>query len=193
VSWPLYIDKELLPDGPKTSPTLDGFTERTEIQVNYREVIQESDWFYQRIEPRLAAGEPTGWDLIVITNGITLTKLKEDGYLVELPPDKRPNFTEHAGDFVRDPAYDPGNRYTMAWQSGITGIAYDPEQTGVEITSLQSLFDPGAGPVRHPRRGCPALDRQHVHPEGGAPRRRDAAHGLGGLAGGGFGGGRPPA
>lgn len=141
-NWPLYIDKELLPDGSKTSPTLDGFTEKTEIQVNYREVIQESDWFYERIEPRLAAGEPTGWDLMVITNGITLTKLKENGYLVELPPDQRPDFTDHAGDFVRDPAYDPGNRYTMAWQSGITGIAYDPEQTGVEITSLQSLFDP---------------------------------------------------
>lgn len=139
---PLYIDKEFRDDGTKYSRTLTDFTEKTGIQVNYREVIQESDWFYQRIEPRLAAGEPTGWDIIVITNGITLTKLKENGYLVELPSDMRPDFDDHAGAFVVDPSYDPGNRYTMAWQSGITGIAYDPELTGGEITSLQALFDP---------------------------------------------------
>jgi spermidine/putrescine transport system substrate-binding protein len=141
-NWPLYIDKEFREDGSKYSPTLKGFTAKTGIQVNYREVIQESDWFYQRIEPSLAASEPTGWDVVVITNGITLTKMKENGYLVELPPDLRPNFDAYAGAFVRDPAYDVGNRYTMAWQSGITGLAYDPELTGGPVTSLQSLFDP---------------------------------------------------
>jgi len=78
----------------------------------------------------------------VITNGVTLTQLKENGYLVELPADLRPNFDAHAGDFVRNPPYDPGNRYTMAWQSGITGIAYDPEAIGGPIDSLQALFDP---------------------------------------------------
>lgn len=141
-NWPLYIDSVRHEDGTRSSPTLTTFTAKTGIRVNYREVIQESDWFYQRIEPYLAAGRPTGWDLMVITNGVTLTRLKENGYLVELPADLRPNFDAHAGDFVRDPAYDPGNRYTMAWQSGITGIAYDPDVTGGPIGSLHALFDP---------------------------------------------------
>lgn len=141
-NWPLYIDSVRHRDGTRSSPTLTAFTAETGIRVNYREVIQESDWFYQRIEPYLAAGRPTGWDLMVITNGVTLTRLKENGYLVELPSDLRPNFDAHAGDFVKDPPYDPGNRYTMAWQSGITGIAYDPEATGGPVTSLQALFDP---------------------------------------------------
>jgi spermidine/putrescine transport system substrate-binding protein len=141
-NWPLYIDSVRHEDGTRSSPTLTAFTAKTGIRVNYREVIQESDWFYQRIEPYLAAGRPTGWDLMVITNGVTLTQLKENGYLVELPADLRPNFDAHAGDFVRNPPYDPGNRYTMAWQSGITGIAYDPEATGGPIDSLQALFDP---------------------------------------------------
>jgi spermidine/putrescine transport system substrate-binding protein len=43
---------------------------------------------------------------------------------------------------VRDPAYDPGNTYTVTWQSGLTGIAYDPDKTGREITSVHDLFDP---------------------------------------------------
>lgn len=141
-NWPLYIDMERRKDGTRYSPSLVAFEADTGIHVNYREVIRESDWFYQRIEPYLAAGLPTGWDLMVITNGITLTRMKERGYLAELPTDLRPNFDAHAGDFVRDPAYDPGNRYTMAWQSGITGIAYDPEVTGEPVTSLQALFDP---------------------------------------------------
>ncbi len=141
-NWPLYIDMERRKDGSRYSPSLVAFEAETGIHVNYREVIRESDWFYQRIEPYLAAGLPTGWDLMVITNGLTLTKLKEHGYLVELPADLRPNFDAYAGEFVRDPAYDPGNRYTMAWQSGITGIAYDPEATGGPITSLRALFDP---------------------------------------------------
>jgi len=138
-NWPLYIDKVETPTG-NVRPSLDRFTERTGIQVNYREVIPDADEFFQQIEPYLAAGEPTGWDIVVITNGITLTKMRELGYLMDLPSDLRPNFDRHAAAFVRDPSYDPGNRFTMAWQSGITGIAYDPEQTGRAITSVEDLF-----------------------------------------------------
>lgn len=139
-NWPLYIDKAKLPNGQSVRPSLQEFTDDTGIQVNYREVIQESDWFFQKIEPRLAARQPTGWDLIVITNGITLTKMIELGYLVELPTDERPNFDAHVGPFVKDPPYDLGNRHTMAWQSGVTGIAYNPDLTGRPITSLRDLF-----------------------------------------------------
>ena len=146
-NWPLYIDKIETPQG-NSRPSLDAFTARTGIQVNYREVIPDADTFFHEIEPYLAAGDPTGWDIVVITNGITLTQMREAGYLVELPTGARPNFDRHAGGFVRDPSYDPGNRFTMAWQSGITGIAYDPEQTGRAITSVGDLFgDEFAGRV----------------------------------------------
>jgi spermidine/putrescine transport system substrate-binding protein len=141
-NWPLYIDKVKLDNGRSVRPSLEGFTAATGILVNYREVIQESDWFFQKIEPSLAAGRPTGWDLMVITNGITLTQMIELGYLVELPTDERPNFDAHVGAFVKNPPYDPGNRHTMAWQSGVTGIAYDPDLTGRPITSLRDLFSP---------------------------------------------------
>lgn len=139
-NWPLYIDKAKRADGTRYSPSLERFTRETGILVNYREVIPDGEWFFQRIEPRLAVGEPTGWDLMVITNGITLTKMKQLGDLVELPSDLRPNFDRYAGDFVKDPPYDPGNRFTMAWQSGITGVAYDPNATRRRVASLRDLF-----------------------------------------------------
>jgi spermidine/putrescine transport system substrate-binding protein len=43
---------------------------------------------------------------------------------------------------VKSPAYDPGNAYTVAWQSGFTGIGYNPKLTGRDITSFEDLFDP---------------------------------------------------
>jgi spermidine/putrescine transport system substrate-binding protein len=139
-NWPLYIDKERNEDGTFARPSLEAFSRETGIQVNYREVIPDADAFFQQIEPYLVAGRPTGWDIVVITNGLTLTTMRDLGYLLELPADARPNFDRYAGEFVRDPTYDPGNRFTMAWQSGITGIAYDPEKTGREVTSLGDLF-----------------------------------------------------
>ena len=152
-NWPLYIDKEKV-NGEVVRPSLLQFTEDTGIEVNYREVIQGTSTFFGKIQPQLAAGQPTGWDIIVITNGETLTRLKSLNYLVELPSDMRPNFDKYAAPSVVDPAYDPGNKYTMAWQSGLTGIGWDPTQIAElrpdnpTITSMNDLFDPAfAGKV----------------------------------------------
>lgn len=147
-NWPLYLDRGRNEQGQQTRPSLLRFTDETGIQVNYREVIPDADSFYARIQPYLAAGQPTGWDIVVITNGLTLTKLVALEQLMELPTNGRPNFDANASPSVRDQAYDPGNRYTMAWQSGITGIAYNPLLTSRPITSLNDLFDPAfAGKV----------------------------------------------
>ena len=149
-NWPYYLDRDGTPtNGPGPfRPSLEEFTDRTGIVVNYREVIPDAESFFQMIEPSLAAGEPTGWDVAVITNGSTLTKMIELGYLEELPSDRRPNFDRFAADEVKDPVYDPGNAHTMAWQSGITGIAYNPAFTGRPVTSITDLFsDEFAGKV----------------------------------------------
>src|SRR5207253_1887229 len=37
---------------------------------------------------------------------------------------------------------DTGIKVTMPWQSGFTGIGYNPKRTGRDITSFQDLFDP---------------------------------------------------
>jgi spermidine/putrescine transport system substrate-binding protein len=146
-NWPLYIDKEKV-NGEVVRPSLEQFTKDTGIEVNYSEVIQGNQTFFGKIQPQLAAGQSTGYDIIVITNGETLTRLVTLGYLVELPTDMRPNFDKYASDAVKDPAYDPGNKYTMAWQSGLTGIGWDPKQVAAlrpdnpTITSMNDLFDP---------------------------------------------------
>jgi spermidine/putrescine transport system substrate-binding protein len=139
-NWPLYLDRGKDAQGNVTRPSLQVFTEDTGIAVNYREVIPDAESFYQKIQPYLAAGEPSGWDIMVITNGLTLTKLIELEQVLPLPKDQRPNFDANADPLAKDPAYDPGATYTMPWQSGITGIAYNPALTGRPITSIQDLF-----------------------------------------------------
>nr|MDT0664062.1 spermidine/putrescine ABC transporter substrate-binding protein [Micromonospora sp. DSM 115978] len=124
------------------------FTAETGIRVDYREDIQENEGFFARIRPSLAENQPIGYDLMVITNGITLSRIIDLGYLAPLDHSKLPNFAANADSSVKDPSYDPGNVYTVAWQSGFTGIAYDPAAVGREITSYEDLFDPAfAGKV----------------------------------------------
>jgi len=78
----------------------------------------------------------------VITNGQELTEMIQLGYLIELDPTRRPNFDANVGAPFKDPAFDPGNRYTMAWQSGMTGIAYNTKFVDEEITTLEQMLNP---------------------------------------------------
>jgi len=139
-NWPLYLDRTTI-KGQVTRPSMEEFTHQTGIEVNYREVIPDADVFYKQIQPFLAAGQPTGWDIAVITNGATLTRMIELGQVMELPANRRPNFDQQASaTLAKDPAYDPGNAYTMPWQSGITGIAWNPDLSGTDVKTLEHLF-----------------------------------------------------
>jgi spermidine/putrescine transport system substrate-binding protein len=53
-----------------------------------------------------------------------------------------PNFTANADPVYLERSYDPENLYSVPWQSGITGIAYNPELVDEEITSMAQLLDP---------------------------------------------------
>jgi len=139
-NWPLYIDVN--PKNKNDHPTLDMFTKETGIKVNYSEVIQDDGPFFGEIRPQLAAGDYCGYDLAVITNGIYLDKMIALGYLIELDQSRMTNFQANASSVVKNPSFDKGNKYSMAWQSGITGIGYDPDKVGREITSWNDLLDP---------------------------------------------------
>ena len=41
-----------------------------------------------------------------------------NGWVTELDPSLRPNFDANAATWAKDPDYDPGNQFSMAWQSG---------------------------------------------------------------------------
>lgn len=137
-NWPLYIDQ----DDDGNSPTIQQFEEATDIDVTYSESIQDNTSFFGTIQPQLEAGQDTGHDIIVVTDWM-IGNMIALGYLEPIDVDRDvPNFGEHAADKYKDRSYDPGNQYSVPYQSGITGIGYNPALVDEEITSLKQLFDP---------------------------------------------------
>ena len=136
-NWPLYIDQE-----HGHTKSLELFTKATGIKVDYQAVIQNNAPFYATIAPQLRAHENTGYDIVVITNGWELTEMINNGFLVELDHSRLPNFARYASRSVKDPNYDPGNRFTVVWQTGFTGIAYNSKIIDRPITSFKDLLDP---------------------------------------------------
>lgn len=142
-NWPLYIDSAKDPDtGERIHPSLVSFTDDTGIAVNYNDEIQANASFFGELLPQLQAGQDTGRDIIVITNGREFTALTVNGWVTELDPSMRPNFDANAASWAKDPDYDPGNKYSMAWQSGLTGIGYLTEKVSRPVTTMDDLMNP---------------------------------------------------
>ncbi len=138
-NWPLYIDQD---EETGESATLEQFEEQFGVTVNYSEAVEDNVSFFGTIQPSLAAGEDTGYDLIVVTDWM-VGNMARLGYLEEIDVDRDvPNFAANADPVYLDRTYDPDNRYSVPWQSGITGIGYNPALVEEEITSLAQLFDP---------------------------------------------------
>jgi spermidine/putrescine transport system substrate-binding protein len=138
-NWPYYIDR----NRSNRHPSLEFFTQQTGVEVDYSRPIRGNEQFFEKIRPALRAGRPTGYDLVVVTNGPQLSKLIRSGWLLPLDRGMLENFERHASPVAKDPPWDPGNRYSVAWQSGVTGIGYRPEAVealGREPNSVADLW-----------------------------------------------------
>jgi spermidine/putrescine transport system substrate-binding protein len=136
-NWPLYIDQT-----HGKSKSLELFTAETGIQVDYQPVIQNNAPFYATVSPQLRAHESTGYDIVVMTNGWELTEMIDNGFVVELDHSRLANFEKYAANNVKNPNYDPGNKHSVVWQTGFTGIAYNTKLIDRPITSFKDLLDP---------------------------------------------------
>ena len=137
----MYID-----NGRKGGPsTLEDFTARTGIAVDYSEDINDNREFLAKIRPDLEAGRDCGRDLFVVDEEPAY-ELIRNGWVAPLD---RANLS-NAGNLLprlAAPAFDPGRAYTMPWQSGFTGIGWNApllrRELGVDaLTSLDEFFDP---------------------------------------------------
>ncbi|MGN6251561.1 MAG: polyamine ABC transporter substrate-binding protein [Marmoricola sp.] len=136
-NWPLYLDTA----GKSRHPSLEQFQKQSGITVKYVEAVQDNGPFFAKVQPTLASGQYCGFDVAVISNGIYFNKLRDLGYLVPLDQTRLTNFRKYGAEKYQNTAFDPGNVYSIPWQAGFTGIGYDPEKTGKEITSWHDLLD----------------------------------------------------
>jgi spermidine/putrescine transport system substrate-binding protein len=138
LNWPAYID---ISEDETSYPSIDAFTEQTGIEVEYNEGLLDNADFLAQYAPDLRAGNNTGWD-VMSPGGWVIERMVRNEWLEELDHSLLPNWTANATDYSKGLWFDPDNTHSVWWQGGITGIAYDPELTGREITTFDDLLDP---------------------------------------------------
>ena len=135
-NWPLYID---IDEKTKKRPTLDQFTEKTGVEVQYIEDVNDNDEWFGKNRAALSQGKAIGRDLTVLTDWMA-GRMVRLGYAQKLDRSAIPN-ASNLVDALASPGFDPNRDYTMPWQAGMTGIGYDPRRTGGPITSVRQLLE----------------------------------------------------
>jgi spermidine/putrescine transport system substrate-binding protein len=138
-NWPLYID---IDEETKERPTLNKFTEETGIKVNYFEEINDNATYFAKIQGPLSQGRGIDRDIIVLTDTERpLNVILENGWAEKLDKSLIPNI-ENLIPAQQSPPFDPDREYTLPWQSGMTGIAWNPKLTEPVRSISQLLDDP---------------------------------------------------
>ena len=131
-NWSDYIDDRTIPL----------FQAQSNIRVNYDVYSSNED-----LLAKLRAG-PTDYDIVVPTSWFVPTYLKL-GLIEPLRQDLIPNLTNLDREFV-ETDYDPGNRYTVPWQWGTTGVGFNRTKVpGGTVDSWAAVFDPAAPMAGH--------------------------------------------
>jgi len=138
-NWTLYMDTN---KKNHTFPSLVAFQKKYGVHVNYVEDINDNASFYHKIQPLLARGESTGRDIVVLTdNDRYLGLMLEKGYAEKLDKSAIPNI-KNLIDVQKHPSFDPNRDYTLPWQSGMTGIAYNDSLSDPVLSIADLLENP---------------------------------------------------
>jgi spermidine/putrescine transport system substrate-binding protein len=134
-NWTYYIDTK-----GQTNPTLDAFQKKFGVHIDYREDINDNASFFGKIQGQLSRGQSTGRDLIVLTdNDRYLSLMIKKGWAEKLDKAAIPNI-KNLVDVQKHPNFDPDRDYSLPWQSGMTGIAYN-DTLSDPVLSVDELLE----------------------------------------------------
>jgi spermidine/putrescine transport system substrate-binding protein len=133
-NWPEYID---VTDDGKHMPSLDAFIKKTGIKVTYNTDINDNDEFFAKVQNQLGDCQTIGRDIITLTDWMA-GKMIDLGWIQKLDHSKIPNVDANLISSLKTPGWDPKRDYSVPWQSGLTGIAYNSKYTG-EVKSIEEL------------------------------------------------------
>jgi spermidine/putrescine transport system substrate-binding protein len=134
-NWTAYID---LSEDEKSRPTLDQFTEETGVRVRYLEEVNDNEEWFGKYQAQLAQGDDIGRDIVVLSDWMAARMIRL-GYVQKKDKSAIPN-EENLVESLRSPGWDPQREFSLPWQSGMTGIAYNKKLTGGPVTTIEQLL-----------------------------------------------------
>ena len=143
-NWPYYIDTpSSRKDAGLTGPTtLQQFTTKTGIKVNYYEDINDNPGYFAKVQGRLSQGHGIDRDIIVSTdNDRSLGEYLNNDWALKLDKSLIPNI-KNLIPAQEHPPFDTNREFTLPWFSGMDGIAWNDKLTGPVTTVTQLLEDP---------------------------------------------------
>ena len=105
-------------------------------KVKYIEEINDNVEFFGKVRQQLQAGTPIGRDIVTLTDYMAARWVRL-GYVEPIDKKNVPNFKNLVAN-LKTINYDPNRKYTLPWQSGMTGIGYNPKKTGRELKSSRT-------------------------------------------------------
>src|SRR5919199_2476116 len=136
-NWTLYMDTN---KKKHTFPSLIEFEKKYGVHVDYKEDINDNAGFFGKIQGQLSRGQSIGRDIIVLTdNDRYLALMIKKGWTEKLDKSAIPNM-KNLVEVQQHPSFDPNRDYSLPWQSGMTGIAYN-DKLSDPVLSVDELLE----------------------------------------------------
>ena len=135
-NWTAYLD---VSDDEKSNPSLDAFTKRTGIKVDYKEEIEDNDTYYAKYSPQMRERQQINRDIMTLTDWMT-ARVMRDQLCQPLEMINMPHVAMNMLAPLKEVPFDPGRQFSVTWQSGFAGIGYNKKKVGRELKSLDDLW-----------------------------------------------------
>jgi spermidine/putrescine transport system substrate-binding protein len=134
-NWPLYID---IDEKTKKRPTIQQFQQEYGVAVNYVEDINDNDQYFGKVQAQLRRGQGIDRDIMILTDWMA-ARMVRLGWVQKLDRSAIPN-AKNLQPALAHPGWDESRAYSLPWQSGMTGIAYNQKLVGGAVTTVDQLF-----------------------------------------------------
>jgi spermidine/putrescine transport system substrate-binding protein len=135
-NWTLYMDRN---NKNHSYPSLQMFDKKYGVHVQYTTDINDNASFFGKIQGPLSRGQSIDRDIVVLTdNDRYLALMIKKGWAEKLDKSAIPNI-KNLIPVQQHPSFDPNREFSLPWQSGMTGIAYNDKLTD-PILSVDDLL-----------------------------------------------------
>ena len=136
-NWTLYLDYD---EESRTYPSLVAFEKESGYKVEYREDIDDNVSFNGKVAPQLANGQNIGYDIVTLTDWLAAEWIRK-GYVSTIDDQTVPN-KKNILPALQDVQFDPGREYSLTWQSGFAGLAWNKERVPNGLRTIDDLWAP---------------------------------------------------